>query len=59
MSETVDQLRILHQTVYRYHRPVTFLTHRLVLRPREGHDLRVPPYAVFRTQIGAQPMAMR
>lgn len=41
MSEQFDQLRIFHQTVYRYHRPVKFLPHRLVLRPREGHDLRV------------------
>jgi transglutaminase-like putative cysteine protease len=46
MSETFDLLRIVHQTVYRYHRPVTFLPHRLVLRPREGHDLRVESLAL-------------
>ena len=34
-------LRILHRTTYRYSKPITFLPHRLVLRPREGHDLRV------------------
>ena len=34
-------LRILHETTYRYKEPVRFGTHRLVLRPREGHDLRV------------------
>ena len=35
------RLHIEHTTTYRYARPVTFGRHRLVLRPREGHDLRV------------------
>ncbi len=35
------RLRIVHQTHYFYHKPVQFGPHRLVLRPREGHDLRV------------------
>lgn len=35
------RLRIEHTTVYRYARPVGFGRHRLVLRPREGHDQRV------------------
>jgi transglutaminase-like putative cysteine protease len=35
------RLRIEHSTVYSYSRPVEFGRHRLVLRPREGHDLRV------------------
>jgi len=34
-------LRIQHRTHYRYAFPVTFEPHRLVIRPREGHDLRV------------------
>lgn len=34
-------LRIIHETTYRYSEPVHFGPHRLVLRPREGHDLRV------------------
>ncbi|WP_193212513.1 transglutaminase family protein [Luteolibacter marinus] len=34
-------LRIVHRTHYHYASPVTFQTHRLVVRPREGHDLRV------------------
>ena len=34
-------LRISHRTIYRYAKPVKFLPHRLVIRPREGHDLRV------------------
>ena len=35
------RLHIEHVTRYAYARPVTFHRHRLVLRPREGHDLRV------------------
>ena len=34
-------LTVQHTTVYRYGRPVTFGPHRLMLRPRDGHDLRV------------------
>lgn len=46
MNETADLLRIVHQTVYRYHKPVQFLPHRLVIRPREGHDLRMETLAL-------------
>ncbi len=35
------RLHIVHTTTYRYRRAVHFGPHRLVLRPREGHDLRV------------------
>lgn len=34
-------LKIVHRTHYHYAEPVTFQMHRLVIRPREGHDLRV------------------
>ncbi len=34
-------LRIIHETTYQFSQPVRFGPHRLVLRPREGHDLRV------------------
>lgn len=34
-------LRIEHLTSYFYSQPVAFGEHRLVLRPREGHDVRV------------------
>lgn len=34
-------LQIRHTTTYRFHRPVTFGPHRLMLRPRESRDLRV------------------
>jgi len=35
------RLRIVHKTRYLYKKPVQFGPHRLVLRPREGHDIRV------------------
>jgi transglutaminase-like putative cysteine protease len=34
-------LRIIHETTYRYNTDVRFGAHRLVLRPREGHDVQV------------------
>lgn len=37
----MSTLRIEHHTTYRYARPIEFGRHRLVLRPREGHDLHV------------------
>lgn len=36
----MKRLKVIHQTVYRYHRPVTFGEHRLMLRPRDSHDFR-------------------
>ena len=35
------RLHIRHRTTYRYGAAVEFGRHRLVLRPREGHDLRI------------------
>ena len=32
---------IVHTTVYRYAKPVTFGEHRVMFRPRDSHDLRV------------------
>ncbi len=37
----MNWLRIIHETDYRYSTVVRFGTHRLVLRPREGHDVQV------------------
>ena len=34
-------LTIQHKTEYRYTRPVAFGEHRIMLRPRDGHELRV------------------
>jgi transglutaminase-like putative cysteine protease len=49
-------IRIVHTTQYRYARPVRFTRHRLMLRPRDSHDLSLtdavlgitPPAAVAR-----------
>ncbi|MGR8952263.1 MAG: transglutaminase family protein [Gammaproteobacteria bacterium] len=35
------RLQIEHITTYQYRSSVTFLPHRLLLRPREGHDIRI------------------
>jgi transglutaminase-like putative cysteine protease len=34
-------LSVCHSTTYRYSEPVRFGTHRLMLRPRDSHDLRL------------------
>jgi len=39
-------LRLRHTTVYQYSGLVTIGPHRLVVRPREGHDLRVEDFAL-------------
>jgi transglutaminase-like putative cysteine protease len=38
---SIRTLRILHRTRYTYDRPVTFGEHRLMIRPRDGHDMRI------------------
>lgn len=40
------KLHIHHETIYQYSRRVRFGPHRLVVRPREGHDLRVESMVV-------------
>lgn len=37
----MKRIRIIHTTEYLYHEPVTFGTHRAMMRPREGHDVRI------------------
>lgn len=39
--DTWEKIHLIHETSYTYSQPVRFLPHRLVLRPREGHDLRL------------------
>ena len=34
-------LQIIHETTYRYKKAVRFAPYRRVLRPREGHDVRI------------------
>lgn len=45
-AENAVHFRVNHQTVYRYHRPVTILPHRLVLRPREWHEARLEDFSL-------------
>jgi len=49
-------LTINHKTVYRYDRPVAFGEHRIMLRPRDGHDLRVLGCELV---IEPQPVSLR
>ena len=44
-------IRIIHTTRYRYRRAVSFGNHRLLLRPRDGHDLRLIHSAISITPI--------
>lgn len=37
----MTRLRIRHETIYQYKNAVQFGPHRLVIRPREGHDTRI------------------
>ena len=49
----MSRIRILHTTTYRYAKPVAFGIHRLVLRPREGHDVQVENLSLRITPAGA------
>jgi transglutaminase-like putative cysteine protease len=49
-------LTIHHKTEYRYTHPVSFGEHRLMLRPREGHDLR---YLDGQLNITPEPSSLR
>jgi transglutaminase-like putative cysteine protease len=49
-------LTIHHKTEYRYAHPVAFGEHRIMLRPRDGHDLRVHAH---RLVIEPKPMSLR
>ncbi len=37
----MPNLRIIHRTRYRYDTPVAFGPHRLLIRPRDAHDMRI------------------
>ena len=37
----MPRVRVTHETEYRYEMPVQLLAHRLMLRPRDSHDLRL------------------
>jgi transglutaminase-like putative cysteine protease len=52
----MPRLTIHHKTEYRYARPVAFGEHRIMLRPRDGHDLRVVSGDL---KIVPEPMRLR
>jgi transglutaminase-like putative cysteine protease len=52
----MPRLTIHHKTEYRYARPVAFGEHRIMLRPRDGHDLRVLSGDL---KIVPEPMSLR
>lgn len=49
-------LSVHHLTRYRYRRPVSFGEHRIMFRPREGHDLRL---ISTRLDITPEPVSLR
>lgn len=49
-------LTVRHVTTYRYRQPVAFGEHRMMLRPREGHDQRL---VEARLDIAPEPAALR
>jgi transglutaminase-like putative cysteine protease len=56
MIPTMPFLTIHHKTQYRYNRPVAFGEHRIMLRPGDGHDLRVLSNDLV---ITPEPMRLR
>jgi transglutaminase-like putative cysteine protease len=54
IDSTMPLLTIHHKTEYRYARPVAFGEHRIMLRPRDGHDLRV-----LESRLDIEPAPMR
>jgi len=52
----MSRLTIRHKTEYRYAHPVAFGEHRIMLRPRDGHDLRVLSGDLV---IEPRPMSLR
>jgi transglutaminase-like putative cysteine protease len=56
IASTMPLLTIHHKTEYRYSRPVAFGEHRIMLRPRDSHDLRVLSGSL---EIAPRPMSLR
>src|ERR1700724_1872139 len=56
ITPTMPLLTIHHKTEYRYAHPVAFGEHRIMLRPRDCHDLRVLSGVL---EIVPQPMSLR
>jgi transglutaminase-like putative cysteine protease len=49
----LPRVRVTHETKYHYAKPVRLLSHRLMLRPRDSHDLRL-----LETQLSVSPPAL-
>ena len=49
----MSRIKIIHTTTYRYAEPVAFGIHRLVARPREGHDIQVENFSLRISPAGA------
>ncbi len=56
IASTMPLLTIHHKTEYRYAHPVAFGEHRIMLRPRDGHDLRMLAGSL---EIAPPPMSLR
>src|SRR3981081_2783483 len=56
IASTMPLLTIHHKTEYRYTHPVAFGEHRIMLRPRDGHDLRL---LADELEIVPEPMTLR
>ncbi len=56
IAATMPVLTIHHKTLYRYTHPVAFGEHRIMLRPRAGHDLRL---LSGRLEIVPKPASLR
>ncbi len=50
--KAMPRVRVTHTTEYRYEAPVQLLEHRLMLRPRDSHDLRL-----LETRLSVSPPA--
>ena len=48
----MKRIRIIHKTEYHYNQPVSFGPHRIMMRPREGHDVHI-----VRGRLDVEPTA--
>jgi transglutaminase-like putative cysteine protease len=51
-GKIMKRIRIVHSTEYHYNQPVTFGPHRVMMRPREGHDVHI-----VRGRLDVEPTA--
>ena len=55
----MKHLTVRHSTIYRYASPVAFGQHRLMLRPRDSHDLRLVKAELTLSPPGTRALAAR